>query len=145
MPDTLEQNFANHAKFDPPFHFVLAPITLANVIVSIMAVVHNPGTSTAWCLVLSVAALLAVFKVRIYALKVQDRLIRLEERLRLSQLLSESMRSRVGELTVSQLVALRFASDAEIPGLVEKTLAGGLKNSDIKKAITTWRPDMFRV
>ena len=145
MPDTLEQNLANHAKFDPPFHFVLAPITLANVIASIVAVVHNPGMSTGWCLVLSVAALLAVFKIRLYALKVQDRVIRLEERLRLSQLLPESTRSRIGELTVSQLIALRFASDAEIPALVEKTLAGGLKNSDIKKAIGTWRPDTFRI
>ena len=145
MPDTLEQNLANHAKFDPPFHFVLMPIAIANVVASITAVIHNPSMGTGWILVLSVAALLAIFKMRIYSLKVQDRLIRLEERMRLSQLLPESTRARVSELTVGQLVALRFASDAEVPGLVEKALANGLKNADIKKSIQTWRPDTFRV
>jgi hypothetical protein len=94
---------------------------------------------------LTVAVALAGFKARIYALKVQDRLIRLEERLRLQGLLSEPLRSRIGELTESQLVALRFASDAECPSLMEKALSQKLAIADIKKAIVNWRPDYFRV
>jgi hypothetical protein len=86
----------------------------------------------------------AVFKIRLYALKVQDRLIRLEERLRLAQLLKEPLRSRVDELTEAQLVGLRFAAAPELPALVEKALAG-MTRSDIKKAVTNWRPDYFRV
>ena len=79
------------------------------------------------------------------ALKVQDRVIRLEERLRLAELLPDRTRPRIGELTESQLVALRFASDGESPALVEKALATGMKSKEIKKAIQNWRPDYFRV
>jgi hypothetical protein len=83
--------------------------------------------------------------VRLYALKVQDRVIRLEERLRLTQILQEPLRSRIPELTVDQLCGLRFASDAELPKLVERTLNEKLKRADIKKAIQNWRPDYWRV
>ena len=145
MPDTSEQNLANHAKFDPLFHFVLMPIVLINVVMTGITAFRTPTLSNHWSIVLAAAALLAVFKIRLYSLKVQTRVIRLEERLRLSQLLPESTRSRIGELSEGQLVALRFAPDAEVPALVEKTLAGGLKNPEIKKAIGVWRPDMFRV
>ena len=145
MPDTAAQNFANHAKFDPPFHFFLAPLALANVVVQTIWVYKNPSFSTIWPLVMALVLLVAIFKIRLYALKVQDRVIRLEERLRLSQLLPERSRSKINELTVSQLVGLRFASDAEAPALVEKALAENLKNGDIKKSVVNWRPDMHRV
>jgi hypothetical protein len=91
------------------------------------------------------AAVIITFKARLYALKVQTRVIRLEERLRLLQLISEPLRTRIPELTESQLVALRFASDAECPALVEKALADKLDNKTIKKAVGTWRADFWRV
>jgi hypothetical protein len=87
----------------------------------------------------------AVVRFRMYSLRVQDRIIRLEERLRLATLLSEPLRSRIPELTVGQLVALRFASDAEVPALCERALAEKLSKGDIKKSIETWRPDYWRV
>jgi hypothetical protein len=90
-------------------------------------------------------AIVLMFKVRLYALRVQDRVIRLEERLRLSQLLPESTRARIGELSEGQIIALRFASDVEVPGLVQQTLDGKWDQKQIKSAIKDWRPDYLRV
>ena len=84
-------------------------------------------------------------KARMYATKLQDRIIRMEERQRLYGLLPETLRARIGELSEAQLVGLRFASDAELPGLVEETLAKKLSAAQIKKSIKVWRPDYFRV
>lgn len=139
------QGFKNHARFDPLYHFFLTFVLLANIVISIVFCVKHPGFYSAWIIVLSVSLLLALFKLRGYPLKVQDRVIRLEERLRLQALLSAEMSARIGELTESQLVALRFASDNELPALVEKTLAAKMKSKDIKQAIVTWRADTFRV
>jgi len=96
-------------------------------------------------MVVALALAVVTFKGRINPLKVQDRLIRLEERQRLSGLLPETLRSRIGELTERQLVSLRFASDAEIPGLVAMTFSNQLSPADIKKSIVNWRADNFRV
>jgi cell division protein FtsL len=95
--------------------------------------------------VVAVALAVVVVKSRFSVLKVQDRVIRVEEQLRLARLLPEPLRSRIQELSERQLIALRFASDAEISTLTERTLAQKLSGADIKKAIQTWRPDYWRV
>jgi hypothetical protein len=152
MAEKTPQTFANHTRWDPAFHFFLAPVFVLGLILSLVHffahLVHSDFRENfhAFLLILlAVALLLLVFKVRLYALKVQDRVLRLEERLRLTQLLPEPLRSRIPELTVEQLCGLRFASDAEIPKLVERALNEKLSRADIKKAIKTWRPDYWRV
>jgi Family of unknown function (DUF6526) len=139
------QTFANHAKFDPPFHFFVLPVLGLNVLVVGFLLFLYPGRSGAWLLVVSLALLLHAVRMRSYVTHLQDRIIRLEERLRLSSLLQEPLRSRIGELTNAQLIGLRFASDEEVPALVQRTLDEKLSRSDIKKAITNWRPDYSRV
>jgi len=152
MAEKKPQTYANHTRFDPLFHFFLAPVFLLGVI---LALVHlfahlshasfRDNFHAGLIILLSVAMLILVTKTRLYALKVQDRVIRLEERLRLTQLLSEPLRSRIPELTEDQLIGLRFASDAEVPGLVERALNEKLSRKQIKQAIQNWRPDYWRV
>jgi Family of unknown function (DUF6526) len=145
MANTTPQSYANHTRRDPPFHFFLVPLCIAAVILSVNLLVrHQRMASILWVL-LAIGLFMTAFKARIYALKVQDRLIRLEERLRLAMLLPEAGRARIGELTESQLVALRFASDAELPALAMRALNEGLTSKQIKTSIQSWRPDYFRV
>ncbi len=146
------QSFAHHTRWDPPFHFFILPVCVVGLILTL---VHFFAHITegdfrdhfhAFLLILlATALLLLVFKVRLNSLKVQDRVIRLEERLRLSQLMSEPLRSRIPELTVDQLCGLRFASDGEVAKLAERAMNEKLSRADIKKAIQTWRPDNWRV
>ncbi len=145
MSESTPQTYKTHTRFDPPYHFFALPVTLITFFVSLWQLYKVPGLGSAFTVVTSIAMVIIVFKVRLYALKVQDRLIRLEERLRLMQLLPEPWRARIGELREGQLVALRFAPDAEVPRLVEQTLAGNWEGADIKKAIQKWRADDFRV
>lgn len=152
MAEKKPQTFANHTRFDPLFHFFLLPLFGLGLL---LALIHFFAHITegdfrdhfhAFMLILlALALLIAVLKIRLYALKVQDRVIRLEERLRLAMLLAESLRSRIPELTEDQLIGLRFASDAEVAKLVERALNEKLSRADIKKAIQTWRPDYWRV
>jgi hypothetical protein len=143
--ERMPQTFANHAKFDPLYHFVLSPLVLVLMVGAIWAAVRE-GTGEAWWRVgVAVALFLIVAKLRLYSLRVQDRVIRLEERLRLQAVLAEPLRSRVMELTPGNLIALRFASDEELPALVERVLREKPPAKEIKKAIRNWRPDYFRV
>jgi hypothetical protein len=146
MAEKLPQTYANHVRLHPPFHLFLMPCAAAVLIMSIFNVVKHYDVLEAWILlVLGLMTPVAVLLIRINPLKAQDRLIRLEERMRLESLLNEPLRSRIGELKPSQLVALRFACDGEIPGLVEKTLNQNMQAKEIKQAIVTWRADTFRV
>ena len=140
-PQTLQ----NHGKFDPQFHFFLAPVALIFLIATIYQAVQNPGTQAYVHILVALWAFILVGRVRSYSLKVQDRVIRLEERLRMAGLLQEPLKTKSAALTEGQIIALRFASDAELAGLVEKTLAGNLKQKEIKQAIQNWRPDYWRV
>ena len=144
MPDT-PQTYANHGRFHPIFHFLLAPILLINLIVSIVWLVRHPTFASIWYLVMAVALFIMGTLVRVNPMKVQDRVIRLEERLRLYALLPESQRARIPELTEDQLVGLRFAPDEELPALAQRAISEHLTRKDIKKAIVNWRPDHWRV
>ena len=139
------QNLKNHAKLDPLFHFGLAWIVLINLIVAITFVVHRRDFYAAWFLVLSVAAVGALFRLRQYPLKVQDRVIRLEERLRLQALVPAEWHAQIYRLTEDQLIGLRFASDDEVVELAKQALEHNLNRKQIKQRIQSWRPDDWRV
>lgn len=136
------QSFKSHTQWDPLFHFVLSPILLINVILAVKHAWSYPAYTTVLAVVMAMAIFLLAFKMRIYSLKVQDRVIRLEERLRLQGQLPAA---EIAKLTEKQLVALRFAADDEVAPLAQKALAGNWNQKQIKAAIKTWRPDHFRV
>ena len=140
-----KQNMKNHARFDPMFHGFLSVGALILLGATIYALVRQPNWWGVVRLLGVLWAIVLMFKTRLYALKVQDRVIRLEERLRLAQLLPEATRARIGELSEGQLIALRFASDGEVAGLVQQTLDGNWDRKQIKSAIKIWRPDHLRV
>ena len=144
MAEKAPQTIANHTRWDPRFHFFLMPVVLITLGFAIWNLIRSPGIVSAWLVVVVIAWGMTGFLARSYALKVQDRVIRLEERLRLAGVLPEPLCSRIGELNEKQLVVLRFAPDNELPGLVQKALAGE-SNANIKKAIVNWRADYHRV
>ena len=140
------QSYANHRRVYPLFHLFVSPVLIANFAIRLVDLVQNPSFDTAWATVVAAALYGLAFAARWMALVLQNRLISLEQRIRLDRILPDDLRSRVSELRLAQLIALRFASDAEMPGLVRRCLAGELrKNDDIKRAVTNWRPDTLRV
>jgi len=145
MAEKKPQTFANHTRLDPLFHFLALPVFLFAAGTATANFIRHPGLHAALLFLVSVAAVIVVIKIRLYANRLQDRIIRLEERLRLASLLPEPLRSRIPELTEGQLVALRFAADAEVPKLAERSISEKLSSADIKKSIQTWRPDYWRV
>ena len=139
------QTFANHRRFEPLQHFVLIPIFLITVVSSLVQCYRHPNLHSAWFVVLAVGLLLLAVQVRQYALKVQDRVIRLEETLRMERILPDELKGRIPELTPKQMVGLRFAADAELAHRVREALDEHLDGEAIKKRIQVWRPDTFRV
>jgi|SRR5580700_6130480 hypothetical protein len=145
MSKSQPQSLKNHARFDPPFHFVLVIVFLVNLGISIDYVVKHPGFYSAWYVVLSVAAILALLKMRLYPLKVQDRVIRLEERLRLQALAPSEWHTQIYRLSEDQLIGLRFAADDEVVELAKQALEHHLTRKQIKERINNWRGDYWRV
>jgi hypothetical protein len=141
-----EQNFANHTKFVPAYHFFAVPVFVANFVWSLFRL-RTLGFSFAGVFGVLVAAALVVlvFVARLFALAVQDRVVRLEEQLRYARLLPADLLARTAELTMGQVIALRFASDAELPALARKVLDEKLvERKAIKQLIKNWKPDYLR-
>jgi hypothetical protein len=128
------------------WHFFAIPVLVANVVVVAIYFARDPRFINGWGLVVAIALLIGILLSRNMPLRAQDRIIRLEERSRLERLLPGDLRGRVGELTPTQLIAIRFAPDDEVPDLTRRTLSGELKSQgDIKRAIRNWRSDHLRV
>jgi hypothetical protein len=142
----VPQTYENHTRWHAPFHFFVAPVLLTNVVVQIVLLVREPGLERGWWVVVSAALLVTAGLARISPLRAQDRIIRLEESLRYYQLLPEDLAARAASLTTAQTVALRFASDEELEGLVREVVEGRLsKPDDIKRAVRNWRADRLRI
>lgn len=139
------QNFKNHRRLFPLYHLFVVPVLLINALNEIRHVVQIPTRQHLWTLIVAIALVGLAFSARLMALTVQDRLIRLEMRQRLAGCLPADLQPRIADLTRGQLVALRFASDAELAELVRDVLAGSLKSgNDIKHRVTNWQADWFR-
>ena len=139
------QSLKNHTKFDPPFHLLLTWVLLINLGLAITFLVQRKNLPSAWFVVLSVAAIVALFLLRHYPLKVQDRVIRLEERLRLQALAPAEWHAQIFRLSEDQLIGLRFAADDEVVDLAKQALEHNLNRKQIKERIRNWRADHWRV
>lgn len=142
------QTYSNHTRFEPMFHFFILPVLLINLILTIVVLIrHWPQHVVlfSWFVVMALALFMLAGSARSSALRVQDRVIRLEENLRYQRLLPPEAVAAAQSLTVKQIIALRFASDAELPTLVQRALTENLEPKAIKQSITNWRADNLRV
>ena len=141
------QNYKNHFRLFPPYHFFVVWVFLINIIVTIVVLIRRWPHHIAmhiWMVVMALALFVLVTVARTFPLRVQDRVIRLEESLRYQRLLLPELLAATQSLTLGQIIALRFASDAELPNLVQRALAENLKPKAIKQSITNWRADNLR-
>ena len=144
MPEPV-QTYKNHAKFVPLYHYVVFPLLILNAVWSAKVALQAPAMGTVTAAGTAVALVLLAFFARAFALKVQDRVIRLEMRMRLHELLPAALHSRISELTAGQMVALRFASDAELPDLVQTVLRDRISDKKtIKLMVKNWTADDHR-
>jgi hypothetical protein len=142
------QSYQHHTRLDPLFHFFILPVLLANIVVAARWYYHHrPGHafSGPWLILMSVVLFILAGKARGYALKAQDRIIRLEERLRLASLVTPSELIELESLTIRQYIGLRFASNPELPDLARRAVREKLTEKQIKQAIVAWRPDHERL
>lgn len=146
MANTNPQNYSNHTRWQPAFHFFIVPVMVINLIWSIVQFVMTPGWNSGRWAVVSLALVVLAVLVRTNPLKAQDRIIRLEENLRYQQVLSPALLQQTGTLRPGQIIALRFAPDDELEELLSAVLTGKLTGpAQIKQAIKNWRSDTFRV
>jgi hypothetical protein len=139
------QSYANHRRVFPLYHLFALPVLLAHVAVTLVGALREPTLWTFWTFLVSIGLVAAVVANRASTLIVQNRVIGLEMRLRLATVLPVELCQRIPELGIKQLVGLRYAGDAELPGLVERCLRGELPTADaVKRAVTQWRPDYVR-
>lgn len=140
-----EQTYKNHFKFVPLYHFVALPILAGNFALAVSRLVRTPGGEQAWAVLVAAALILTAFYARVFALRVQDRVIRLEMRLRMAGVLPLEQRGQIGALSTAQLIGLRFASDEELPSLVRTVLDGNMQNKNaIKRLVKHWVADHER-
>lgn len=145
MADASAQTYQNHAKFVPPFHYFVLPMMLVNVVWTSWRAIGAPGVDTVIALLVALALMVLALFARVFALKVQDRVIRLEMRLRMRELLPADLQPRINEFSVDQLVAMRFAGDEELPGLAASVLRDSVKDrKTIKQMVKDWTPDPAR-
>ncbi len=145
MTRAASQNFGNHTRFLPAYHFVAFPLFLVNFCYALYVTVTNPSAASVIGLALAVALVLLCLLARTMVVTVQDRVIRLEERLRMRSLLPADLQPHIDRFTVKQLVALRFASDGELPALVRAVVDGRVEDQKaIKKMVAAWRADYQR-
>lgn len=142
----MPQSYANHTRWLPAYHFVVLPLLLINIVIHVRDLVRAPSLWTLWGSVVAVAIFTGIVLARTMALTAQDRVIRLEETLRLQRLLPAEEHGEIGSLTRRQFIALRFASDEELPALFRRVRKGEFADQKaIKLAIAAWRPDLLRV
>ncbi len=139
------QSYATHARYLPLYHYFGFPVLLANFIIALVSVVRVPAPARIWWVVVSAALVAVAYTARTMALTVQNRVIRLEERLRMARVLPPDLQAAGAALSTGQLIGLRFAPDEELPGLVRRIAAGELTDRKaIKQAIVSWKPDDLR-
>jgi hypothetical protein len=145
MTETPTQTYRTHRRYVPGYHFVTLLFLVLYLGWTGVQLVKHPGVGAAITFLFALGVGLLSFYARQFPVAVQDRVIRLEERLRLARLLPPDLQGRIDELTPDQLIGLRFAADAEVAGLVRKVLADGITDREaIKRMITSWRPDLLR-
>jgi hypothetical protein len=145
MSESKPQSLKNHGRVDPYFHIIAFFALIANLVVAIVYMVHHLSFYSAWLVLLSIVVFVPFFILRIYPLKVQDRVIRLEERIRLQALAPSEWHTQIYRLTEDQLIGLRFAGDDEVVELAKQALEHNLTRKQIKERIKDWRADNWRV
>jgi hypothetical protein len=144
MPEPL--SYKTHRAYDPLYHFFVVPVLGINVLLTAYFLFRRPVLLNAWALLFAIALVVLVWRVRSFPLRIQDRLIRLEESLRLQRVLPEELRGRTDELSTRELIALRFCPDEDLAEHVRAIYAGEYRGGEnVKSRIKTWRPDPHRI